>query len=202
VINLSPDKESVLREVYRVLKPGGELFFSDVYSDRRIPKSLVEDPVLYGECLSVALYWNDFITLCKKVGFFDPRLVEDSVITINSKDAEKLVGHIRFFSATYRLFKLEGLESACEDYGQAVIYKGTIATSPLGFILDGHHFFPTGKTSLVCGNSFSMLAKTRFAPHFQFIGDQSTHYGIFSGCGTGLPFTSSNSKVSTNPSCC
>jgi SAM-dependent methyltransferase len=36
-INLSPDKASVLREVYRVLAPGGEMFFSDVYCDRRLP---------------------------------------------------------------------------------------------------------------------------------------------------------------------
>ncbi len=38
VINLSPDKGAVLREAYRVLKPGGELYFSDVYADRRLPK--------------------------------------------------------------------------------------------------------------------------------------------------------------------
>jgi arsenite methyltransferase len=38
VINLSPDKDAVLREAYRVLKPGGELYFSDVYSDRRVPQ--------------------------------------------------------------------------------------------------------------------------------------------------------------------
>ena len=38
VINLSPDKEQVLREAYRVLATGGEMYFSDVYSDRRVPE--------------------------------------------------------------------------------------------------------------------------------------------------------------------
>src|SRR5690606_25122218 len=61
VINLSPDKEAVLKQVHRLLKPGGEMYFSDVYCDRRVPAQLMEDPVLYGECLSGALYWNDFI---------------------------------------------------------------------------------------------------------------------------------------------
>ncbi len=60
VINLSPDKDSVLREAYRLLKKGGELYFSDIYADRRLPAALREDELLYGECLGGALYWNDF----------------------------------------------------------------------------------------------------------------------------------------------
>jgi len=204
VINLSPDKESVLREAYRVLKPGGELYFSDVYSDRRVPEHLVIDPVLYGECLSGALYWNDFITLAKKCGFLDPRLVEDRPLAIDNAQIKKLIAHIDFYSATYRLFKLEGLESACEDYGQVVVYKGTIAHHEELFVLDKHHYIEKGRHFPVCGNTWRMLQESRFNEHFEFFGDGSKHFGIFSDCGTTLPFAeqSQNSEKNTSGGCC
>lgn len=50
VVNLSPDKPAVLAQVARLLKPGGEFYFADVYADRRAPTALRDDPVLYGEC--------------------------------------------------------------------------------------------------------------------------------------------------------
>lgn len=188
VINLSPDKEAVLREAYRLLKPGGELYFSDVYSNKRIPTELVNDPVLYGECLSGALYWNDFENLAKKAGFTDPRLVEDDIITIDNAAVEAKIGHIEFYSATYRLFKIKDLEPSCEDYGQAVIYRGGIAHSEHGLLLDKHHFIPKGKVFPVCGNTWRMLNETRFKAYFEFIGTWDIHYGIFEGCGTNIPF--------------
>ncbi len=204
VINLATDKEAVLKEVYRLLKPGGEMYFSDVYSDRKIPANLVKDPVLYGECLSGALYWNDFLNLSKKVGFLDPRLVESAPITIQNKDVEMKVGKIKFYSATYRLFKLENLEPDCEDYGQAVVYKGTLPSSPNFFRLDEHHIIPEGNVFKVCGNTFKMLQDTRFAKHFDFIGDESQHFGIFEGCGKSLPFTDNpeEDEFSSKGSCC
>jgi arsenite methyltransferase len=204
VINLSPDKESVLNQAWRLLKPGGELYFSDVYSDRRVPQHLVADPVLYGECLSGALYWNDFINLAKKSGFADPRLVEDRPLTIDNTEIENLIGHIGFYSATYRLFKLEGLEPACEDYGQAVIYKGTITHHPENFILDKHHIIEAGKMFPVCGNTYRMLNETRFKEHFEFYGNQDKHFGIFYGCGAVMPFELINNSAeqSDSSSCC
>ena len=45
VVNLSPDKPSVLREAYRVLARGGELYFSDVYCDRRLPEHVQKHEV-------------------------------------------------------------------------------------------------------------------------------------------------------------
>jgi len=198
VLNLCMDKAAVLRHAYSLLKPGGEMFFSDVYADRRIPQDLAQDPVLFGECLSGALYWNDFVNLAKQAGFADPRLVEDSPLTISNPNIEKTVGNIKFYSATYRLFKLDGLEHACEDYGQAVRYKGSITESPNSFTLDKHHVIETGRIFPVCGNTYSMLHDSRFAEHFEFYGNQEQHLGIFAGCGTPIPFDESNSSESPN----
>lgn len=199
VINLSPDKEAVFREAFRVLKPGGELYFSDVYSDRRIPIDLQKDQVLFGECLSGAMYYNDFIRTVNKVGFIDPRLFSSSKITIQNQSIEEKIGYISFYSAVYRLWKLENLETLCEDYGQAIRYKGTIPNSPFSYDLDNHHNFEKGKMSLVCGNTFSMLHETRLASHFDFFTtDPLVHHGIFPGCGNSVPFDSSSSASS----CC
>ena len=192
VINLAGDKQKVLNDVYRLLKPGGEMYFSDVYSDRRVPVDLQNDPVLWGECLSGALYWNDFLNYAKKAGFIDPRAVENKPITIDNVDLEEKVGEIDFFSVTYRLFKLEGLENDCEDYGQAVAYKGSIEGARMAFDLDDHHHFPKGKIMTVCGNTYMMLNDTRFKGHFDFYGTWKTHYGIFEGCGGAMPFDSEN----------
>ncbi|MBW2940605.1 methyltransferase domain-containing protein [Zhongshania aquimaris] len=189
VINLSPDKDAVLQSIKRLLKPGGEFYFSDVYADRRVPDEVKNDPVLYGECLGGALYWNDFIQMAKRHGFADSRLVEDRPLDISDPLLAARCGNSKFFSATYRLFNIDALESDCEDYGQAVIYRGTIAESPHRFVLDKHHDIQTGKVFTVCGNTWRMLHDTRLAQHFEFIGDFSRHYGIFEGCGVALPFS-------------
>jgi SAM-dependent methyltransferase len=188
VINLSPDKRAVLEQAHRLLKPGGEMYFSDVYADRRVPDELSNDPVLYGECLAGALYWNDFLNLARSAGFADPRLVTDRPLAIKNPEVVEKIGPVAFYSATYRLFKLDDLEPACEDYGQAVIYRGTVPHSPHAFVLDAHHVIEAGKVFPVCGNTWRMLSDSRFREHFEFIGDFSTHYGIFPGCGMEVPF--------------
>lgn len=202
VVNLSPDKRAVLQQAYRALKPGGEMYFSDVYALRRIPKDLEDDQVLFGECLSGALYYNDFLRIARECGFIDPRVVKSSPITIENEEIKARVGAIRFVSVTYRLFKLDDLEDLCEDYGQAVRYKGTVPGCAHVFNLDKHHAIETGKLFPVCGNSWRMLHDTRFRPHFEFFGDFSTHYGVFVGCGEDDPFGMNAPVPLSNTSCC
>ncbi|ACL21136.1 Methyltransferase type 11 [Desulfitobacterium hafniense DCB-2] len=183
VVNLSPDKEKVFAEIWRVLKPGGELYFSDVFADRRIPEYLAADPVLRGECIGGALYYEDFRRIMQRVGFTDFRYKSIRNIDLDNEAIIEKVGFANFTERTVRAFKLDDLEDICEDYGQIAVYNGSIASSPHFFDLDDHHRFFTGKPLLVCGNTAAMLAKTRFASAFRVIGNRSTHYGVFGVCG-------------------
>lgn len=201
VINLSPDKGAVLEQCHKLLKPGGEVYFSDVYAERRVPAHLTSDPELWGECISGALYWNDFLNLAKSSGFADPRLVKSRRLAIENPRLQNKLDGRRFFSATYRLFKLNDLEPACEDYGQAVRYLGSVEHHPARFTLDEHHVFETGKVVPVCGNTWRMLCDTRFKSDFEFIGDWTTHYGIFDGCGAAMPFNEIADESGEAPCC-
>ncbi|MEQ1755909.1 MAG: methyltransferase domain-containing protein [Micropepsaceae bacterium] len=188
VINLSPDKARVFQQAFRLLKLGGELYFSDVYADRRLPPAVQNDPVLHAECVGGALYWNDFLYIAKRAGFLDPRLVTSHEIQISDPLLKAQVGATRFFSATYRLFKIDNLEPACEDYGQAVVYKGGIEGAADFLDLDDHHRFDVGRVVPVCGNSLRMLKETRLSPYFEVVGEGARHFGLFPGCGTFLPY--------------
>ncbi len=212
VINLSPNKAAVLKGIYQLLKPGGELYFSDVYADRRIPEHLRNDSVLYGECLSGALYWNDFESLARECGFIDPRLVVDRPLAITDQESADKLGDIRFYSATYRLFKASGLDVSQEDHGQAVAYKGTVPYHPRAFSFDKQHEFQALRVIPVSGNTYRMLLSSRYAEHFQFYGQFGNHFGPFKTAARQSPFaeaepalnagTSSAGVAEAKSSCC
>ena len=195
VINLSPDKEAVFREIFRVLKPGGELYFSDVFCDRRLPQEMQEDKVLLGECLGGAMYVEDLRRVLVKNGVKDYRIVGSSQLDITNDDVVAKTGNARLYSKTVRAFKMD-LEDRCEDYGQVAIYKGSLPYFKHGFLLDDHHYFPVGKPIPVCSNTADMLTQSRFMQHFEIVGNTEHHYGLFD-CNN--PVTS---EVITTNGCC
>ncbi|XXQ34923.1 Methyltransferase domain-containing protein [Plasmodiophora brassicae] len=190
VVNLSPAKDAVLKGkrlcVYQCLIPGGEFYFSDLYCDRRLPDSVRRDEVLLGEGLGGALYVNDFIRLAKQAGFADPRVLSKTPINVTDPALKEKLGLANFYSITFRLFKLDNLETLCEDYGQIAIYKGTIPGHTHSYALDDHHVLESGKPLLVCGNTASMLSESWLAPHFTIMGGRSTHFGTFECAGPSL----------------
>lgn len=190
VLNLSPEKPRVFREIMRVLKPGGELYFSDVFADRRIPDALRRDPVLLGECLGGALYHEDFRRLMLDAGCADVRTASTITIPLFDEAMIAKIGMVNFTSRTIRAFKL-ALEDRCEDFGQIASYCGTIPSLPHAFELDDHHRFETGKPLRICGNTYDMLAGSRYAAHFQLIGEKRTHFGLFDCAPVGAPSVAS-----------
>ncbi len=178
VLNLSPSKKRVFSEIMRVLKLGGELYFSDVFADRRIPADLAADKVLLGECLGGALYIEDFRRMMAESHCLDFRVVSKSKLELQTGDIQRKIGMVNFYSMTIRAFKMD-LEDRCEDYGQVAYYLGTIPEYPHSFMLDDHHLLKTGQPLVVCSNTAKMLSDSRYSRHFKIVGDTKVHYGIF-----------------------
>ena len=201
VINLAVDKAAVLQSVKRMLKPGGEMYFSDIYADRRVPADLQKDPVLYGECLSGALYWQDFLGLAHATGFAIPRLVSSEAVAVTDRVLSDKLSGILFCSATYRLFRLIDQDYGAEDCGQRVVYRGSMPNHETEWQLDHEYVFHKGCEVPVCANTYKLLQQARFQAHFEFLEGEGVHLGAFSSKIQPLNF-SSESAESTGGGCC
>jgi ubiquinone/menaquinone biosynthesis C-methylase UbiE len=105
VINLSPQKTAIMEEILRVLKPGGQLYFSDTFSDQPIPPDLANDPILRGECLSGALYLPEFEHLMHNLGFQDLTYTEIRALTIDNPSIAARLSNIALSSRTVSALK-------------------------------------------------------------------------------------------------
>ncbi|MEX0884046.1 MAG: arsenite methyltransferase [Cyclobacteriaceae bacterium] len=71
VLNLVPDKEKVIQEIYRTLKPGGHFSISDIVLVGDLPEALKLDAEMYAGCVSGAIQKGDYISHIKEAGFID-----------------------------------------------------------------------------------------------------------------------------------
>ncbi|XP_061073310.1 arsenite methyltransferase [Conger conger] len=163
VICLCPDKKAVLKEAYRVLKDGGEFYFSDMYANKVVPEHLKEDPVLWGEGMGGSLFWLDLIGLVQDIGFSAPRLVTSSNILVHNTELSRKTGDIKYTSGTYRFFKLP---KDAEMVPAIVTYKGTVPdyTDQLDF--DSSHSFKRGVPFPVDAETAAILRSSRYSSDF------------------------------------
>ena len=71
VINLSPDKLSVYRDAFRVLKPGGRLAIADIVATAPLPEKIQKDLALVAACVGGAATIDDTKEMLKEAGFVE-----------------------------------------------------------------------------------------------------------------------------------
>ena len=147
VLNLVSDeeKQQMVKEIFRVLKPGGRVAISDIISDEVVPPHLKQNSELWSGCISGAFQEQKFISAFIDAGFL--------AVAYDKWDAQpwQVVDGIEFRSVT--LTAVKGEASPCLDYGHAVIYKG-----PHAEVRDDEgHVFPRGERMAVCERTFKFL---------------------------------------------
>ncbi len=156
VVNLSPDKEKVFSEIWRVLKDGGRAVIADIVSEREVPPSLKTNPELWGECTVGALTEEEFLAGLEKAGFYG--------VEVLKKSYWRSIEGYPFHSLTVRGWKFEK-KDGCRFVGQRAVYHG-----PLKAVIDEEgHTFPRGVPVEICTDTAFKLRSPAYADSFSVI---------------------------------
>jgi len=91
VINLSADKDKVLKEAFRVLKPGGRFAVSDIVLSRRLPGKIRESLMAWAGCVAGALLEEEYREKLKAAGFVNIEVLKTRVYDLTSPTAEMIL---------------------------------------------------------------------------------------------------------------
>jgi arsenite methyltransferase len=99
VINLSPEKDRVFREAFRVLKLGGRLLVSDIVLSRPLPKALQESAAVYTACVAGAMLRDDYLREIEAAGFRRVEVVSETAFPaeaiLSSAQASQVVRELK-----------------------------------------------------------------------------------------------------------
>lgn len=82
VLNLVPNKENVIKDIFRVLKPGGHFSISDIVLVGNLPEALREDAEMYAGCVAGAIQKEDYLGFIQKMGFEGITVQKEKPISI------------------------------------------------------------------------------------------------------------------------
>lgn len=82
VLNLVPDKQKVISEIFRVLKPGGHFSISDIVLVGDLPEALREDAEMYAGCVAGAIQKEEYLGFIQEAGFENISLQKEKAIVI------------------------------------------------------------------------------------------------------------------------
>ncbi len=82
VLNLVPNKDGVIKEIYRVLKPGGHFSISDIVLEEELPMQIKEAAEMYAGCVAGAIQKDVYLELIKANGFTNITIQKDKPIIV------------------------------------------------------------------------------------------------------------------------
>ena len=116
VINLSPDKEKVFHEIYRVLKPGGRVAISDIALRKELPSKIRESINAYVACISGAVLVEQYRSIVQSAGLKDVTITEKGVSSCVDPDTQDPIGRALLDSL--------GDNESLDDYGVSIYIEG------------------------------------------------------------------------------
>lgn len=176
VLNLSSKKDEVLKEILRVLKPGGRMVISDIVSDRDIEPEDQDNETLWAECYTGAIPVGRLVETYESIGFL-------GLTQLAETPWRELEGY-NFGSLTLRAFKLPR-SSECNYGGHIAVYLG-----PYASVKDEEdHEFKRFEAVEVCDATAERLRLGPYAEAFTVVDVPALARGASScgagGCGTG-----------------
>jgi ubiquinone/menaquinone biosynthesis C-methylase UbiE len=122
VINLSPDKDAVFSEVYRVLKPGGRMSVSDIVVDGQLPQAIRQNLASWAGCIAGALDEKDYLGKIRRAGFEE--------VEVLSRDYSEIDEAAEWEDVKVMVVGADG-EAASEQDGQAILAEARLSPHEL-----------------------------------------------------------------------